>query len=58
VAVIKCPGCGASIDTEKQIAEFRSEPPREEPGESSAAPQPAPATPRRGNAFFKPRNKE
>jgi len=57
MALIKCPGCGADIDTEKQTAEFR-QPQVDPPDDQSGDPPPAPAPRQRGNAFFKPRRKE
>lgn len=52
-----CPGCGAEFDPTKGTAEYRA--PIEQPPAvvEPAAVRPA-ATPRAGNAFFKPRKKE
>ena len=57
MAKIVCPGCGAEIDTEKEVAEFKVVPVDPEVGAppSDSAAAPAVATVRRGNAFFKPR---
>lgn len=59
---IICPGCGAEIDTDKEIAEFKIAAPQSGPdtGELESAPvaSPAVAIPRRGSAFFKIRKEK
>lgn len=60
--MIKCPGCGAEIDTEKNIAEFQLAPQPETdeapPIREDSAATPASANRPRGNAFFRPVKKE
>ena len=63
---IICPGCGAEIDTDKEIAEFKIAAPQSVPdieGLSTVDPVsgqvvPAVAIPRRGSAFFKIRKEK
>jgi len=59
VAKIICPGCGAEIDTDKEIAEFSVQPelPKLPPDDEEPAASSTVATSRRGNAFFKLRTR-